>query len=100
NAKQSDDTRLAAAKTLLALRKFNPNLISSITDFLGSKGASPALQRQLIIALGETDDASIGAAIAGAFAKLPPEAQGPAFEVVLRRAEWAATFLDAVKAKK
>ena len=58
------------------------------------------MQARLIAALGETDDAGVGTALAAAFGKLPADAQPAAFDALLKRADWANAFLDAVKAKQ
>ena len=50
--------------------------------------------------LGESDDTSVGAALTKAFPKLPAKVQTVAFDAVLKRADWANAFLDAVKAKE
>ncbi len=95
----SDDERLATAQGLLGLRSVNPEALPAVLKTVTGPG-SPALKRQVIAALGETGDPSVGAALAGAFAQLPPEAQGPAYEVLLKRADWTLALLDAAEAKK
>ncbi len=95
----SDDERLATAQGLLGLRSVNPDALPAVLKTVTGP-ASPALKRQLIAALGETGDPTVGAALAGSFAQLPAEAQPPAFEVLLKRADWTLALLDAVEAKK
>jgi putative membrane-bound dehydrogenase-like protein len=95
----ADETRLAAARSLLALRgAMNRELVPLVAKSLAGAGR-PAFQRQLVIALGEVDDAAAGAAIIAAFPTLPAEAQAVAFDAVLKRADWTSAFLDAVQAK-
>jgi uncharacterized protein len=74
-----------------------PKILPAIVAYLG-KGRL-TFQRGLIAALAETDDASVGAALSTAYAKLPADVQPAAFDAVLKRADWANAFLDAVKSK-
>jgi len=95
----SDDSRFAAAQGLLGLRgavtDALPAVIKAVTG-----SASPALKRQLITALGATGDPTVGTMLANSFGKLPAEAQGSAFEVLLQRSEWALSLIEAGKAKQ
>ncbi len=95
----SDEQRLAAAQGLIGLRSAVPEALPAVIK-AATSGGSPALQRQLIAALGASGDASVGAALASSFSKLPAEAQAPAFEVLLQRADWALTLINAAKAKQ
>ncbi len=99
DAESAEAARFSAAESLLGLRSANPDALPAVIKVATGK-ASPALQRQLIVALGETGDAGVGTALAGSFGKLPAEAQGSAFEVLLQRADWALALLDAAKAKQ
>ncbi len=94
----SDADRLSIVQSLLGLCASNPAVLPAVVK-LASSPISPSLQRQIVVALGETADPSIGAALSGAYAKFSPEAQTAAFEVLLQRAEWALSFLEAVKSK-
>ena len=95
----SDDERLATAQGLLGLRSVNPDALPAVLKTVTGPG-SPALKQKVIAALGETGDPSVGAALAGSFAQLPAEAQAPAYEVLLKRADWTLALLDAADAKK
>jgi putative membrane-bound dehydrogenase-like protein len=95
----ADDVRLAAGQNLLGLRSINPEALPAVIKTVTSN-TSPDLKRQLITALGETADARVGTALAAAFPQLPPEAQSPAFEVLLQRAEWSLALLEAMKSKQ
>jgi putative heme-binding domain-containing protein len=99
DASAKDETRFAAATSLLGLRSANPEALPAVTKLLGGN-TSPTLQKWIVAALGETADPAAGEAISGAFGKLPPEVQTGAFDVLLKRADWALAFLDAVKAKR
>ena len=98
-AKTTDDARLSAAQSLLGLRRTNAQILPTVIAELGKDGG-PGFKRALIGALGETDDASVGAALAAAYAKLPTDVQPAAFDAVLKRADWTNAFLDAVQTKK
>jgi putative heme-binding domain-containing protein len=91
--------RLAAAQRLIGLRSAMQGALEMVTKQLTREGAG-GLKRDIITALGETADPSVGQALTAAFSKLPPEAQGAAFDAILKRSEWVTTFLDAAKAKQ
>ncbi len=99
DAKADDATRLAAAQSLIGIRSANAEILPAVVAQLSADGAA-GFKRQLILALGEVDDASVGQELAGAFAKLPAEAQTAAFDAVLKRADWTNAFLDAAQAKQ
>jgi len=98
NPKADDATRLAAAQSLIGLRTTDPTILPTVVQQLAAPG-TPGFKRGLVAALGETDDASVGTALAAAYSKLPGDVQPAAFDAVLKRADWALAFLDAVKAK-
>ncbi|MEA3210416.1 MAG: hypothetical protein QOE70_3473 [Chthoniobacter sp.] len=93
-----DDARLSVAQTLIGLRGSDPRILPAVMAQL--KVGKPSFQRALIAALGETDDASVGTALAAGYGALPADVQPAAFDAVLKRADWTNAFLDAVKAKQ
>jgi putative membrane-bound dehydrogenase-like protein len=95
----SDDQRATAAQGLLGLRTAVADALPAVLKVV-TGDASPALKRQLVVALGETGDPSVGTALAQNFGKLPFEAQTPAFEVLLRRADWSLALLDVLKSRQ
>ncbi len=99
DAKADDAARLAAAQSLIGIRSANAEILPAIVKQLGVEGA-PGFKRQLILALAEVDDASVGKELAAGFAKLPADAQTVAFDAVLKRADWTNALLDAVQAKQ
>ncbi len=99
DAKGDDAVRLAAAQSLIGIRSANAEILPAIVKQLGADGAA-GFKRQLILALADLDDASVGKELAATFGKLPAEAQTVAFDTLLKRADWANAFLDAVKAKQ
>ena len=95
----SDDSRFAAAQGLLGLRSVVTDALPAVIKAATGSG-SPALKRQLITALGATGDPTVGTMLAASFGKLPSEAQGAAFEVLLQRADWSLSLIEAAKAKQ
>ncbi|HEX2746704.1 MAG TPA: ThuA domain-containing protein, partial [Verrucomicrobiales bacterium] len=95
----TDDDRFTAAQSLIGLRTANKEALPAVLGVV-TGSTSPALKNRLITALSETDDASVGAALAAGFNKLPPDTQTIAFNMLLKRADWALALLDAVKAKQ
>jgi putative membrane-bound dehydrogenase-like protein len=94
----ADAARLTAARSLLGLRSADAAALATVAGQLGGP-ASPALQKDLVIALGETQEDAVGGLLTGAFAKLPAAAQVAAFDTLLQRAEWATALLNALQAK-
>lgn len=93
------DSRVAAARNLIDLRGTNPEILPTLLAQLSATNNAD-FQHGLIGVLGESDDASVGAALTKAFPKLPAKVQTVAFDAVLKRADWSNAFLDAVKAKE
>jgi putative membrane-bound dehydrogenase-like protein len=99
DAKAADDARTNAANSLIGLRTVNGEILPAVIGQLAREGSAP-FKRQLIAALGETGDASVGTALASAYGKLSADAQPVAFDTLLKRPEWALAFLDAVASKQ
>jgi putative heme-binding domain-containing protein len=99
NEKSDAAARLAAAQRLIGLRSAVDDALATVTKQLTREGAV-GLKRDIIIALSDTADPSVGQAITAAFPQLPPEAQGAAFDAILKRSEWVFAFLDAAKSKQ
>jgi putative membrane-bound dehydrogenase-like protein len=99
DAKAADDARTNAANSLIGLRTVNGEILPAVIGQLAREGSAP-FKRQLIAALGETGDASVGTALAANYGKLSADAQTVAFDTLLKRPEWALAFLDAVASKQ
>jgi putative membrane-bound dehydrogenase-like protein len=95
--KLSDEARAQAAANLLGVRAMDANIVPAVAKLLVPEN-SPALQRQVAEALGNISDAAAGAELVGAYAKLSGPGQEAAFGQILKRADWATTFVNAVKA--
>ncbi|MEP6668541.1 MAG: PVC-type heme-binding CxxCH protein [Chthoniobacter sp.] len=99
DSKGAGDFRIDAARSLIGLRGMNPGIIPTIVAQLG--GPTDAdVQHAFVGVLADTDDPSVGPALAAVYGKLPLQAQVGAFEAVLKRADWTNAFLDAIKAKQ
>ena len=93
---QSEDLRVQSAGSLLGVRQLSADILPSISGLLGA--SEPAsLQERMIKALGETGDAAVGPALSSAYTKLTPELQITAFNQLLKRADWTASLVDALK---
>ncbi len=92
-----EEERVMVARSLLGLRESDPKILPAITAYLGRGRLT--FQRGLVAALGETDDASVGAALVGAFPKFPADVQAAAFDALLKNSKWTNALLDGVKAK-
>ena len=100
DAKAAESDRLNAARAILGMRgAVNRDLVPQVTKQLAADGVA-GFKRQLVLALAEVDDASVGNELAAAFGKLPAEAQTVAFDALLKRVDWANAFLDAMQAKQ
>ncbi|MFN0127368.1 MAG: PVC-type heme-binding CxxCH protein [Verrucomicrobiales bacterium] len=99
NAQAGDADRVAAARTLLGIRTSSQDILPTIEAQLVAADNPVGLKQGVIAALGETADPSVGSLLVAAYAKLSPEVQSTAFETLLKRADWAMSLLDGVKAK-
>ncbi len=99
DASQTDDQRAQLATSLLAVRQVDAKILPAVAKIAGSN-ASAELQRRVIDALGNSGDPAAGAAITESFSKLPSAAQEAAFTQIIKRAEWASVFVEALASKK
>lgn len=99
NDKSADDARATAAASLLGLRSTDEKILPTVLAQLSAAG-TPAFKRALIGSLAEAPDSAVGQALALNYSKLPTEAQGAAFDAILKRPDWSIAFLDAVKARQ
>ncbi|HEY6166961.1 MAG TPA: PVC-type heme-binding CxxCH protein [Verrucomicrobiae bacterium] len=90
-----DNARADIAATLLGVRSTNPEVVPAVTKILGS-GASPALQRRIVEAIGALPDDNLGVALVKALPQLPAEPQSIALDQLLKRASWSSALLDAL----
>ncbi len=93
----NDDARGQVAANLIGVRSLDAGIVPAVAKLLGSD-ASVALQKRVVDALGNAADAA--GALVPAFANLPPDLVEPAFGQIVKRADTANAFLDAVAAKQ
>jgi len=91
----SDDVRASLVSSLLPVRSMNSDILPAIGTLLGAP-ASADLQKRVVEALGAAGDTSIGAALAGAYARLDPAVRATALNQLLKRTDWSSAFLDAI----
>jgi putative heme-binding domain-containing protein len=92
--KQSDERRLQAATSLLALRQTNPKIIPAIGKILKSNSSSD-LKRQIIELLGTIPET--GNELIDAYPILPPELRETALNQILKRSDATLALLDVIE---
>ncbi len=99
DTKASDQARINAAQSLIGLSSEVDGVLSTLTKQLSAQGSSE-FKRALIGSLAEINETPVGTAIATVYDNLPPDVQPAAFDALLKRADWANAFLEAIQAKK
>jgi putative heme-binding domain-containing protein len=95
SAKETDERRLAAVNALAAAG--DASLLSTVETVLGDAAAStPALRGAVLQALGRLDDPRVADVVLASYAKLEPELQPKAVELLTERATWSKALLDAI----
>jgi len=97
NPSLSDDVRGQVAANLVGVRSLDPSIVPAVAGLLGGN-SSAALQKRVIEALGSQPDTA--PSLVAAFPGLPPEAVEPAFGQIVKRADSANAFLDAIAARQ
>jgi putative heme-binding domain-containing protein len=93
---QPEATRLQALEALIAFR--DPGLPEAVAGVLAS--GSPRFLGQVLDALGRWDDPKVANLILDRYAKMDPELQPLAVELLMQRQPWTRKLLDAVLAKR
>lgn len=98
NANAGEAQRAAAAQRWVGLKdsRETANAILKQISLL----SSPTLSSGLVGALGASRDETIGDAILGRWSEFTPAVRRAAISVILRRADWALSLLDAVQDEK
>jgi uncharacterized protein len=96
DAKRSDADRIAAAKQLIEFQPDSDDNAVAITGQLSSK-SSPELVKGLLEALASGSSRAGGATLAKTAGTLTPSGRSLALRVLLGRAEWTASLLDAIE---
>ena len=92
------DSRVSAARTLVALRNSDASVRPALTAAL-SGSASDAVGGAIVEALSASGDLSYGSVLAAAFPKSAGLLRTAIFNALVSRAEWAALLLNALEAK-
>ncbi|MCI0349875.1 MAG: c-type cytochrome, partial [Acidobacteriales bacterium] len=82
--------------SLVRSRMLDSSILPETAQLLGSSSPA-AVQKRLVLALGETADAAIGPILAGALSKLQGELKETAFAQLIKRADWANALVDELK---
>ncbi|PYI80123.1 MAG: hypothetical protein DME26_22195, partial [Verrucomicrobia bacterium] len=99
DASLSDDVRGQVAVNLLGVRQMDASIIPAVGALL-DPGGSPALQRRVVEALGNTGDAAAGQSLLGAFTKATAELKEPLFAQLVKRSEWTRALVEALADKR
>lgn len=91
-----DSQRAQVVTSLLSVRQMNSDILPAIGKILGSP-SSPALQRQVIDALGGIADPAIGALLLEAYPNAAPELQSAIFAQIIKRRDWSLALVEALK---
>lgn len=98
NEKENADRRIAAINALIAAK--DAGVLDIVTNVLHSKSEISNLQSQILQSAGRLDDPKVAEIVLAEFAKLPPDVQPRAIELLTQRAVWAKALLAAVGEKK
>jgi putative heme-binding domain-containing protein len=93
----NDDARGQVAANLVGVRKLDAGIVPAVAKLLGSDASIP-LQKRIVDALGNAPDAA--GALVPVFGQLAADLVEPAFGQLVKRADTANAFLDAVAAKQ
>ena len=95
NAALPDEQRAAAAKRWVSLED-NANVVTTILGYVG-RLTTPGLAGGLVNALVESRSELTGEAVMAHWTNFTPGVRRTAIAVLMRRAEWANTLLDAIQ---
>ncbi|MDP1560278.1 MAG: c-type cytochrome, partial [Pirellulaceae bacterium] len=93
----SDDQRVAAAERLISFRANDAETATQILDRITPQITAEVAVR-LVTALGEMQADELGAALISSADAWSPRVREAAFSVLLRRAVWTRSMLDAIEA--
>ncbi|HIG27883.1 MAG TPA: c-type cytochrome [Verrucomicrobiales bacterium] len=92
-------TRVEAAKTLLGVRRYDPNIVPFVGALL-TTDTSDSLRQQLVQALGAIPDTSGGGQLVDHFSELSTTLQLNAFAQIVKRSVWTSLLLDALESRQ
>src|SRR4051812_43948159 len=93
---EPENLRLQALEALIAFK--DDSLLQGLSSVLVSN--PPAFVRRILNLLGRVEDPKLGEIIVGQYAKLDPQLQPLAIELLLQRESWARQLLKAVREKR
>lgn len=95
---KSSSNRSAALRTLIALRRFSPDILPTVTKLL-VKGTPDVIAITGIEALATAGDLGSGQALLSGFLKSDVTIRKVAYSALMTRPEWANLIMDALEAK-
>ncbi len=98
----ADDTkpetiRLKALSALVTAG--DHEVLDDVGRALGAKGSTTQFRGQVLAALGKLDSGKVGEVVLGAYAKMEPELQPRAIDLLTERASWSRPLLAAIAKK-
>jgi putative membrane-bound dehydrogenase-like protein len=96
--KVSEEQRMLQVTALAGARSADPSILPALGRVLAG-GASPALKRHTLAALGSTADPQVGPIILDMLPHLDPSSQDASFTMLLSRREWILALLQAIDSK-
>lgn len=91
-----DQDRARAATSLLGVRQLAPDVVTNVAGLL-TPANSANLQREIIEALGNLADKTIGVVLSTAYPGLATDLQPVAFNQLIKRTDWSLALLQSVK---
>jgi putative membrane-bound dehydrogenase-like protein len=98
DVKQSESVRLNALSALISARAVD--VLADVATLLDARRGTAQFRGQMLAALGKLDQAKVGAVVLGAYAKMEPELQPKAIELLTERSAWSRQLLGAIGKKQ
>ncbi len=95
---QADGQRLKALSAMILAQ--DSQLTDAISDLLTNPKNTPAFRGQVLTSLGKLDQPVVAEVVLGQYAKLEPDLQPKAIDLLTERAHWSQRLLDEIRAKK
>ncbi len=99
NTSVSEDERAQLLANLIGVRRMDTNILPAVSRILIGT-SSPRLQRRALEAIGTIPDAEAGALLVSLYPRLAFELREPAIAQILRRADWADSFVKGIAARQ
>jgi putative heme-binding domain-containing protein len=94
SAKETEADRIAAIDAIASAR--DVECFSSVSALLGSESTPELLRSRLLGALGRYDSPAVAELVLECYAKLSPDLQPQAIELLTQRATWSRRLLEAI----